>query len=151
MFNLGMGEIIVILAIALIVLGPSQLPKMAPSIGKAMREFRKATLDIREEIDKDDAIAKPLRELRDAMTLPPAELKRQDEWRKAEEERQRLIAATPGTVAAGSLTPSVVPLEGTGATPAVVASAAGSPELEDPARAPEPASPIGHEKPASIT
>ncbi len=106
MFNLGMGEIVVILAIALIVLGPSQLPKMATSIGKAMREFRKATSDIREEIDKDEVIAKPLRELRDAMTLPPDELKRQDEWKRAEEERQRLIAAAPGTVAAGSLTPA---------------------------------------------
>ncbi len=147
MFNLGMGEIIVILAIALIVLGPSQLPKMATSIGKAMREFRKATLDIREEIDKDDAIARPLRELRDAMTLPPAELKRQDEWRKAEEERQRLLVATPGTVAAGSLTPVVVPLDDP-AAPAVASAAAA---VEQPATAPEPASPVGSEKPASIT
>ncbi len=133
MFNLGMGEIVVILAIALIVLGPSQLPKMATSIGKAMREFRKATSDIREEIDKDEVIARPLRELRDAMTLPPEELKRQDEWKKAEEERQRLIAAT-GTVAAGSLTPAESPALAPADAPPTTGTAAAAPgELAAPA------------------
>jgi sec-independent protein translocase protein TatA len=38
--NVGPLELIVILAIALIVLGPKKLPEVGRSIGKGMREFR---------------------------------------------------------------------------------------------------------------
>jgi sec-independent protein translocase protein TatA len=40
MFNLGPGEILVILAIALIVLGPKKLPEAGRAIGRGLREFR---------------------------------------------------------------------------------------------------------------
>jgi TatA/E family protein of Tat protein translocase len=85
MFGMGMGELIVILVIILIVLGPSKLPSLASGLGKAMREFRKASLDIREEINKDGELSKPFRELREAMLLPPEELRRQDEMKKQAE------------------------------------------------------------------
>lgn len=42
MINVGPMEIVVILVIALVVLGPSRLPEMARSAGKGMREFRNA-------------------------------------------------------------------------------------------------------------
>jgi Tat protein translocase TatB subunit len=92
--NLGFGEIAVILVVALVFIGPKMLPELATNLGKAIREIRKATSDIRQEIELDDAIRKPLQELRDAATLPPEELKRRDELlaseRKAEEaEKQR--------------------------------------------------------------
>ncbi len=90
MFNLGFGELVVILVVALIVLGPKMLPEIATGLGKVIREIRKATADIRQDIELDDMIRGPLRELRDAATLPPEELKRRDEAkiarRKAEEE-----------------------------------------------------------------
>jgi TatA/E family protein of Tat protein translocase len=38
MFGLGMGELIVILVVALIVLGPKRLPDLATGLGKAIRE-----------------------------------------------------------------------------------------------------------------
>ena len=53
MFNLGMPEIILILVVALIVMGPKKLPEMAKSLGKGLREFRKATDDLKESIEKD--------------------------------------------------------------------------------------------------
>ncbi len=45
MFGLGMPELILILIIALVIFGPSKLPEMGASVGKAIREFRNATKD----------------------------------------------------------------------------------------------------------
>ena len=39
-FNLGPGELLLILAIALVVLGPKKLPEAGRSLGKGMREFK---------------------------------------------------------------------------------------------------------------
>jgi Tat protein translocase TatB subunit len=92
--NLGFGEIAVILVVALVFIGPKMLPELATNLGKAIREIRKATSDIRQEIELDEAIRRPLQELRDAATLPPEELKRRDELlaserKAAEEEKQQ--------------------------------------------------------------
>ncbi|HET7755506.1 MAG TPA: twin-arginine translocase TatA/TatE family subunit [Anaeromyxobacteraceae bacterium] len=51
MFGLGMGEIMIILVLALVLLGPARLPDAAKSIGKAMRDFRKATEDVKSQFD----------------------------------------------------------------------------------------------------
>lgn len=83
MFNLGASEIAVILVVALLFLGPKMLPEIASALGKIIREFRKATSDIRQDIELDEVIRKPLQELRDAATLPPEELKRRDEAKAA--------------------------------------------------------------------
>ena len=53
-----MQEILVILVLALIFLGPKKLPELASGIGKAIREVRKATADIKSEIELDDVIRK---------------------------------------------------------------------------------------------
>lgn len=42
MFNLGMGEIIVIFIVALFVFGPGKLPEVSRALGKSIREFHKA-------------------------------------------------------------------------------------------------------------
>ena len=47
-FNIGPGELILILIIALVVLGPGKLPDVASSLGKSVREFRKAATDVTE-------------------------------------------------------------------------------------------------------
>lgn len=41
-FNLGPGELLLILAIALVVLGPKKLPEVGRSLGKGMREFKES-------------------------------------------------------------------------------------------------------------
>ena len=49
MFGIGMTELIVIFAIALIVLGPKRLPELARSLGRGIAEFRRASMDLRRE------------------------------------------------------------------------------------------------------
>lgn len=53
MFGIGMPEMILIAVVALIVLGPKKLPELAKSLGRALREFKKATTELKESIDVD--------------------------------------------------------------------------------------------------
>jgi len=46
--SIGPGELILILIIALVVLGPGKLPDVAQSLGRSVREFRKAATDVSE-------------------------------------------------------------------------------------------------------
>jgi sec-independent protein translocase protein TatB len=53
MFGLGFGEILIILVIALILLGPKKLPEAAKQLGKGLREFRKATDDLKSQFETE--------------------------------------------------------------------------------------------------
>jgi sec-independent protein translocase protein TatA len=57
MFGLGMPELILILIIALVIFGPSKLPEMGASIGKAIREFRNATKEPDTETERKVVVA----------------------------------------------------------------------------------------------
>lgn len=50
--NLGGTEILVILVLALVIFGPKKLPEMGKSLGKAIREFKSAGDEIKDEITK---------------------------------------------------------------------------------------------------
>lgn len=54
MFGIGMPEMLLILAIALIVIGPKKLPDLAKSLGRAFGEFKRATSELKESINIDD-------------------------------------------------------------------------------------------------
>lgn len=49
--NIGAPELIIILVIALLILGPGKLPEVGASIGKSIREFRKASSDVQEAVN----------------------------------------------------------------------------------------------------
>ena len=57
MFGIGMPEMLVILALALIIIGPKKLPDLAKSLGRAMREFKRATNEFKETIQLDSEIS----------------------------------------------------------------------------------------------
>ena len=53
-FNLGPGELLLILAIALVVLGPKKLPEAGRSLGKGMREFKDSLSNMSAGKDEED-------------------------------------------------------------------------------------------------
>lgn len=52
MFNLGGGEIFLILFVVLLLFGSKKIPEFARGLGKGIREFKDATNSIKEEISK---------------------------------------------------------------------------------------------------
>lgn len=62
MFNIGPTEVLVILAIALLVVGPKRLPELGKTVGKSMREFRRAQEELKSSFDlsaMDEPTSKP--------------------------------------------------------------------------------------------
>ncbi len=53
MFGIGSTELLVILVVALIVIGPSKLPEIARTLGKAMAEFKKVSTDVKRTIEQE--------------------------------------------------------------------------------------------------
>ncbi len=53
MFGIGSTELLLILVVALIVLGPSKLPDVAKSLGRALGEFRRVTTDVKRTIEME--------------------------------------------------------------------------------------------------
>jgi len=69
-FNIQGPELILILIIALIVIGPGKLPDVGSALGKSIREFRKAATDVKETTRLDAAPASSA--ATGATTAPPA-------------------------------------------------------------------------------
>ena len=58
-FNIGAPELIIILIIALVVIGPGRLPDVGSALGKSIREFRKASSDLSESTKIDTSPLPP--------------------------------------------------------------------------------------------
>lgn len=52
--RIGMQELILILALALIIFGPRKLPEIGRSIGQGLREFKKATTEMQKSVSLDE-------------------------------------------------------------------------------------------------
>jgi TatA/E family protein of Tat protein translocase len=64
MFGLGMQELLVILVVAVVIIGPKRLPEIARALGKGMREFRRATDEIKHNFTVDRDVYDPGPELK---------------------------------------------------------------------------------------
>lgn len=87
--NIGAPELIIILVIALLILGPGKLPEVGASIGKSLREFRKASSDVQEATKLDVSVA----------PIPPATV----------DAAAPVAAATAATAAAADVAPAPAP------------------------------------------
>ena len=72
MFGIGPTELVVILVIALLVIGPSRLPELARSLGKGLAEFKRATSDISKEFEETRQVLEE-----DARALAREEMRRE--------------------------------------------------------------------------
>ncbi|MFO0725479.1 MAG: twin-arginine translocase TatA/TatE family subunit [Myxococcota bacterium] len=121
MFGLSFWEIAIIMAIALILLGPSKLPDLAKAFGKSLREFRKATEDFKSQIQEEAYREPPQQQLPRTVPVTDAVI---------EPPRAAPVAAAPVAPAA--------------AAPAPVAAA----PIPQPAAGVEPAAPVAPAAPA---
>ncbi|HET7392812.1 MAG TPA: twin-arginine translocase TatA/TatE family subunit [Candidatus Binatia bacterium] len=85
MFGIGMPELLLILALALIVLGPKKLPELARALGKGMAEFRRATDELKDEF----------RQLENEPPEPSAQAAQKDDPLLTEQADVSVASATP--------------------------------------------------------
>lgn len=91
LFNLGGGEIILILALVLILFGAKKLPELAKGLGTGIKEFKKATRDVTEEMHS--AMEEP-------PPTPPKSLPATNPQPTPQVEAQQTVPqSTPGTKA----------------------------------------------------
>jgi len=98
MFGIGMPEMLLILAVALIVIGPKKLPDLAKSLGRAMGEFKKATSEIKESIGVDA----DFKEVKESFTDMGKDLKSTVSFDNLDEYQPDPDKATDGPTSASS-------------------------------------------------
>lgn len=58
-FNVGPFELLLVLILALLILGPGKLPEVGNALGRTIREFRRASTDVEDSLNVDQADARP--------------------------------------------------------------------------------------------
>lgn len=109
MFGLSFWEIAIILGIALIVLGPKKLPELARSLGKGIREFRRATDDFKSSVESGMAEEdEPRKQLATPAEVEPIEAQR-DQAKAAEAEAAAVAQVEEAKRAAADAPKSELP------------------------------------------
>jgi Tat protein translocase TatB subunit len=73
MFGIGMPELLLILALALIVLGPKKLPDIAKALGRGLAEFKRATEELKSSINEETRMSETREKLlKEGRIEPPA-------------------------------------------------------------------------------
>ncbi len=109
----------IVFVIALLVLGPEKLPEVAKLVGKALGDFRRASTDFRQVVEKEFA-----------------EIERQTREKEEQARRQALEASNPVPAHDQGASPAPVPLPATppdGSVPSTTAHDSGANTLETPA------------------
>jgi sec-independent protein translocase protein TatA len=86
--SIGMPELIIILVIALIIFGPRKLPELGKSLGKSINEFKKASTELQNTLEKE---------------IQLEEQKERDEKREREEQARTATAASTTVVDADAI------------------------------------------------
>jgi len=81
LFNIGMPEIIVILIVAILVIGPKRLPEVASALGKGLTEFKRAMNSVKEEL-KIDEVRNDVNEMKDSLLFKNSYLDEEEEEKK---------------------------------------------------------------------
>ncbi len=115
MFGIGSTELLVILVVALLVLGPQQLPKIAQTLGKAMGEFRRMSTDFQRTLNTEIAFEEAAQK------------------RREEEKKTLAESAAPATPEAAS--PQATQSQPASSEPAQPEAASPQPASSEPATA----------------
>ena len=111
--NIGPLELIIILAIALLIVGPGKLPEMGSAIGRTIREFRKASTDITDVASVDPQPGAPTQSQPNALA-----------GQATPNSTAPTTAVAPETTAAAAATPVTPAAAAPEAEPAVTTPAA---------------------------
>jgi len=85
MFGIGTTELMVILILALIILGPKKLPELAKSLGRSMSELRRVTDELRETVEEE---MEPLREELERIKDPTRQASIDEEPKRPQPEKK---------------------------------------------------------------
>jgi len=119
--NIGPVELIIILVIALLILGPGKLPDVGAAIGKSIREFRKATNEVQDTVQgvtapftppAQSAPVAPAPAVQEAAPVAPAPVV------------QEAAPVAPAPVEAAPVAPTPAPVPGTLSEPAALVAPA---------------------------
>lgn len=145
MFGLGPTELIVIFILGVLLLGPQRIPEFASSLGKAIRSFRRATRELRDQIDIEDEVRRPLEDLRAALRDEPAPYQPPQVPRLVQPPSEEIQSTSsslepageaPDLTAAKTIAPASSPVYATGASqPAGADAMASVPATPQPAGA----------------
>ena len=99
MFDIGFSELLVIGVVALIVIGPERLPRVARTIGHLMGRMQRYVADVKADIDREIELEE-LRKMRDSVQQAAATIETsvQSELTKAETELNQAAASASGEV-----------------------------------------------------
>lgn len=155
MFGMGMGELLLILVVALLVVGPDKLPQAAKAIGKGIRDFRRHSQELQSTLEQDEKLGEAVRELRSALrddplrfatrptprpagTTPPGTASTDAAAGDASATAASAAAASAPAGEAAMGPPSIVPAAGTVAKQSPVAQAGAAPADARPDPRPSP-------------
>lgn len=89
MFGIGSTELLVILVVALLVLGPKNLPKIAHTLGRAMGEFRRVSTEFQRTLNTEIAFEEEAEKAKARKAAAEAETEKTAQGRNAETDTEK--------------------------------------------------------------